>query len=73
VVGERVNIIRPDVGRALVIGYRVVHNYLHLITIPESELPKWWHEQNEGNFTPPSRTWNVAGVEISKEEMEEAS
>jgi len=72
-VGDTVNITSPVIGRALVIGYRVWHNYLHLLTVPEGELPDWWAKQNKDVFIPPSETWTVAGAEISKEEIEVAS
>ena len=65
--GDKVNITRPEVGQAIVVAHRVIHNYLHLITVPEGPLPEWWHEQNGDALFAPSETWNVAGAEIGEE------
>lgn len=65
--GDRVNITSPDVGPAVVLAHRVIHNYLHLVTIPEGELPDWWHDQNGERLFPPAQMWNVVGSEIGDE------
>lgn len=62
--GDVVNIERPEIGRATVISYLVEHNYLHLVTVPEGDVPKFWHDQNVGRYVPQALTWNVAGSEI---------
>lgn len=62
--GDKVTITRPELGQAMVIAHLVEHNYLHLITVPEGDLPDWWHEQNKDRVFPPARTWNVMGSEI---------